>query len=68
MYGHRRGKPAAKRENCSRLNSQVNGPCTSEPLESLRTPKEFNLSGPRTEAHANPVCVCFLNITPDLPN
>jgi len=42
-----------------RLNSQVNGPCTIKPLESPRTPKEQNLSGTQTEAHAVYLCVCF---------
>jgi len=40
MCGHRRGKPAAEMALDGRLNSQVKGPCTFEPLESLRTPKE----------------------------
>lgn len=44
----------------SRLNSQVNGPCMIKPLESPRTPKEQNLSGNQTEAHAGYLCVCFL--------
>lgn len=60
MKGHRRGKSAADMGKNSRINSQVNGPCTSKPLESPRTPKEQNLSGPKTEAHANPFACVFL--------
>ena len=60
MKGHRRGKSAVDKGKYSRSNSQVNGPCTSKPLESPRTPKEQNLSGSKTEAHANPYACVFL--------
>ena len=60
MFGHRRGKSAENEmAHPGRSNSQVNGPCTSDPLESPRTPKEQNLSGPKTEAHANPFACVF---------